>query len=42
MAKDVDTALREIVAHHGHMTAEDADAYVKRLTDDKRYVRDVY
>ncbi|MFE3056732.1 molybdopterin-dependent oxidoreductase [Nocardia sp. NPDC059239] len=42
MAKDVDTALREIVAHHGDMDAGDADAYVKKLAADKRYVRDVY
>ncbi|MGW4119713.1 molybdopterin-dependent oxidoreductase [Nocardia sp. NPDC004711] len=42
MAKDVDTALREIVAHHGDMDAADADAYVKKLAADKRYVRDVY
>ncbi|MEU0538271.1 bifunctional nitrate reductase/sulfite reductase flavoprotein subunit alpha [Nocardia sp. NPDC005978] len=42
MAKDVDLALREIVAHHGNMDADDADAYVKKLASDKRYVRDVY
>ncbi|MEV7420194.1 molybdopterin-dependent oxidoreductase [Streptomyces sp. NPDC089919] len=42
MAKDVDRALREIVAAHGAMGAEEADAYVRRLSADKRYVRDVY
>ncbi|MFD5177607.1 molybdopterin-dependent oxidoreductase [Nocardia sp. NPDC058379] len=42
MAKDVDAALREIVSHHGAMSEEDADAYVKKLATDKRYVRDVY
>ncbi|MGX1806151.1 molybdopterin-dependent oxidoreductase [Nocardia sp. NPDC055321] len=42
MAKDVDLALREVIAHHGNMDAEDADAYVKKLSSDKRYVRDVY
>ncbi|WP_278263020.1 molybdopterin-dependent oxidoreductase [Nocardia sp. AG03] len=42
MAKDVDAALREIVAHHGDMAEDDADAYVKKLSTDKRYVRDVY
>ncbi|MFB7878731.1 molybdopterin-dependent oxidoreductase [Nocardia sp. NPDC056064] len=42
MAKDVDAALREIVAHHGNMAEDDADAYVKKLATDKRYVRDVY
>jgi sulfite reductase alpha subunit-like flavoprotein len=42
MAKDVDRALREVVATHGGLTPEDADAYVKRLTTERRYVRDVY
>ncbi|QVI21419.1 hypothetical protein KHQ06_36625 [Nocardia tengchongensis] len=42
MAKDVDLALREIIAHHGDMDTDDADAYVKKLSADKRYVRDVY
>ncbi|MFC6010448.1 molybdopterin-dependent oxidoreductase [Nocardia lasii] len=42
MAKDVDAALREIVSHHGAMSEEEADAYVKKLVADKRYVRDVY
>jgi sulfite reductase (NADPH) flavoprotein alpha-component len=39
MARDVDRALRDIVATHG---GTDPDAYVKQLTTDKRYVRDVY
>jgi sulfite reductase (NADPH) flavoprotein alpha-component len=42
MAKDVDAALREVVATHGRLTTEEATAYVKRLTTDRRYVRDVY
>ncbi|MGV4926983.1 molybdopterin-dependent oxidoreductase (plasmid) [Streptomyces sp. BHT-5-2] len=42
MAKDVDQALRDIAATHGGMDADEADAYVRRLTADKRYVRDVY
>jgi len=42
MAKDVDRALREIVARHGAMTLEDAASYVRQLTADHRYVRDVY
>jgi sulfite reductase (NADPH) flavoprotein alpha-component len=43
MAKDVDRALREIVATHltGGDTAR-AEAYVDELTKSKRYVRDVY
>ncbi|WP_432843996.1 molybdopterin-dependent oxidoreductase [Dactylosporangium sp. CA-092794] len=42
MAKDVDRALREIVAAHGHLDADGAAAYVRQLTADRRYVRDVY
>ncbi|MCX5395399.1 bifunctional nitrate reductase/sulfite reductase flavoprotein subunit alpha [Streptomyces sp. NBC_00102] len=42
MAKDVDRALRDIVAVHGSMDAEEAAAYVRRLAAEKRYVRDVY
>ncbi len=42
MAKDVDLALRDIVAHHGKLDPDDADAYVKKLSAEKRYVKDVY
>ncbi|BFV61072.1 bifunctional nitrate reductase/sulfite reductase flavoprotein subunit alpha [Kitasatospora sp. CMC57] len=42
MAKDVDQALREIVAAHGGMDETAAGAYVRQLTSDQRYVRDVY
>ena len=42
MAKDVDAALREIVATHGGLSADAADAYVKDLSTTRRYVRDVY
>ncbi|MER5563554.1 bifunctional nitrate reductase/sulfite reductase flavoprotein subunit alpha [Streptomyces sp. NPDC002506] len=42
MAKDVDRALRDIVARHGGMPEDEAAAYVRRLATDKRYVRDVY
>ncbi|WP_019633542.1 molybdopterin-dependent oxidoreductase [Actinomadura atramentaria] len=42
MAKDVDAALREIVATHGGLDADAAAGYVKRLAAEKRYVRDVY
>ncbi|GAA4988893.1 hypothetical protein GCM10025734_14880 [Kitasatospora paranensis] len=42
MAKDVDQALREIVATHGGLDEESAAAYVRQLASDKRYVRDVY
>ena len=42
MAKDVDAALRDIVATHGGLSADAADAYVKHLVTRRRYVRDVY
>ncbi|BCU75287.1 sulfite reductase subunit alpha [Luteolibacter sp. LG18] len=42
MAKDVDQALRDIAVTHGGLSPEAADAYVKQLGQDKRYVRDVY
>ncbi|MEU5598053.1 bifunctional nitrate reductase/sulfite reductase flavoprotein subunit alpha [Streptomyces sp. NPDC020298] len=42
MAKDVDRALKDIAVVHGSLTEDDAAAYVKQLTADKRYVRDVY
>ncbi|MFJ2985602.1 MULTISPECIES: molybdopterin-dependent oxidoreductase [unclassified Pseudomonas] len=39
MAKDVDAALREIIAEHGGV---DADAYMEALSKARRYRRDVY
>ncbi len=42
MAKDVNQALVDIVAEHGGMSAEDALAYVKQMTKERRYGRDVY
>ncbi|MER5965719.1 bifunctional nitrate reductase/sulfite reductase flavoprotein subunit alpha [Streptomyces sp. NPDC002057] len=42
MAKDVDRALRDLVARHGRMGEEEAAAYVRQMAADKRYVRDVY
>lgn len=42
MARDVDRAIREIIATHGSLAAEQADSYVARLINEKRYVRDVY
>jgi len=42
MARDVDQALRTIAGDHGGLSPEEADAYVKRLAAEKRYVRDVY
>ena len=42
MAKDVDTALHDIIAEQGKMTPEQAVDYVKAMKKDKRYQRDVY
>ncbi|MEU7812358.1 bifunctional nitrate reductase/sulfite reductase flavoprotein subunit alpha [Pseudonocardia sp. NPDC049154] len=42
MAKDVDLALRDVVAAHGGMDADRTAAYVKQLVADGRYARDVY
>lgn len=42
MAPDVDSALRDVVARHGGLAADDAAAYVKRLASERRYARDVY
>ncbi|MFB6904696.1 molybdopterin-dependent oxidoreductase [Streptomyces bacillaris] len=42
MAKDVDRALREIVAAHGGLDTDAAAAYVRQLAEDRRYVRDIY
>ena len=42
MAPDVNAALVDIVAEHGGSSREDADAYLRRLADERRYLRDVY
>jgi sulfite reductase (NADPH) flavoprotein alpha-component len=42
MAPDVHEALVEIVATHGGLNRDDAEAYVRRLADERRYLRDVY
>lgn len=42
MARDVDTALHEVVAEHGHLDAGGAAEYVGALKREKRYLRDVY
>ena len=42
MAKDVDQALRDIVELQGNLDIDEAEAYVKNLMKQKRYVRDVY
>jgi sulfite reductase (NADPH) flavoprotein alpha-component len=42
MAKDVDEALKGVVAEHGAMSTEKAAEYVARLAKAGRYARDVY
>jgi sulfite reductase (NADPH) flavoprotein alpha-component len=42
MAKDVDTALVDIVAGEGRMSPAEAAEYVKQMKKDRRYQRDVY
>jgi sulfite reductase (NADPH) flavoprotein alpha-component len=42
MAPDVDAALNQIVAAHGCMSREDAQAYLARLRKQSRYLKDVY
>ena len=42
MAKDVDSALHQIIATHGKMSGDEAAKYVNSLKKQKRYVRDVY
>lgn len=42
MATDVDVALHDIIEKEGALSKDDAAAYVKKLKEDKRYLRDVY
>jgi sulfite reductase (NADPH) flavoprotein alpha-component len=42
MAPDVHAALVEIVANHGGFDRDAAEAYLRQLADDRRYLRDVY
>jgi sulfite reductase (NADPH) flavoprotein alpha-component len=42
MAKDVDAALRQIVQDQGGKSVDQANEYVEKLKNDKRYKRDVY
>jgi sulfite reductase (NADPH) flavoprotein alpha-component len=42
MARDVDTALADIIAEHGGMTPEKSADYIADLKREKRYLRDVY
>ena len=42
MARDVHATLRDIVVEHGGQSAEDAEAYLAQLAQQRRYARDVY
>ena len=42
MAKDVDAMLRKIVQEQGGKNVEQANEYVEKLKNEKRYKRDVY
>ena len=42
MAKDVNSALRQIAQSEGAMSEDDANAWVKSLQKEKRYLKDVY
>ena len=42
MAKDVDATLRKIVQEQGGKNVEEANEYVEKLKNEKRYKRDVY
>jgi sulfite reductase (NADPH) flavoprotein alpha-component len=42
MAREVDRAVHDIVHDHGGLDADAANAYVRNLSTEKRYQRDVY
>ncbi|MFK3969438.1 molybdopterin-dependent oxidoreductase [Pseudomonas sp. NPDC087358] len=42
MARDVDQALRQVIAEQGGLSEEDAAEYLRSLSEHKRYLRDVY
>ena len=42
MARDVDAALRQVVASAGGLSGDQTDAYIAELTRNGRYQRDVY
>ncbi|TKI08832.1 NADPH-dependent assimilatory sulfite reductase flavoprotein subunit [Martelella alba] len=42
MAKDVEHALLDVIAEHGHKDIEQADEYLNDLRVERRYQRDVY
>ncbi len=42
MGRDVDKALREVVARHSGLKPDDAADYIAQMAQEKRYLRDVY
>jgi len=42
MARDVDLALRQVAQHHGGLSSESAADYWRQMSEQKRYLRDVY
>ncbi|MGY6038499.1 assimilatory sulfite reductase (NADPH) flavoprotein subunit [Aeromonas sp. AE23HZ002T15] len=42
MARDVQQALLDVIAEHGHKSREEAEEYLSELRRAKRYQRDVY
>ena len=42
MAPDVHDALVGVVAEHGRLAPQSAEAYVQALAAERRYLRDVY
>lgn len=42
MAKDVQEAVLDVIAEHGHKSREEAEEYLSELRRAKRYQRDVY
>ena len=42
MARDVEQALRDVARQHGGMSEEKAAEHIRRLAEQKRYLRDVY
>jgi len=42
MAPDVHAALLDVIATHGRLDRDGAEDYLRRLADERRYLRDVY
>jgi len=42
MAKDVEQALLEVIAKEGNLSPDEAEDYLNKLREEKRYQRDVY